>query len=43
MNPKQRWEEEQLNDFQGFVALEQLALISNEHQQLLENETTQNY
>ena len=43
MDPKQRWEQEQLNDFEGFVALKRLALINNEHQQLHEIETIQNY
>ncbi len=34
MDPKIRWEQEQLNELEGFVVLEQLALIDDENEQI---------
>ena len=33
MDPKQRWKQEQLNEFEGFAALEQFAFIQDELEQ----------
>jgi hypothetical protein len=33
MDPKERWEQEQLNEFEGFAALEQLLLMQDEIEQ----------
>ncbi|KAF9761760.1 hypothetical protein NGRA_2405 [Nosema granulosis] len=33
MGPKQRWEQEQLNEFEGFVVLEQISLMQEEIEQ----------
>jgi len=41
MDPKHRWEQEQLNDFEGFVVLEQLSLIHNELEQIHQVKTIQ--
>jgi hypothetical protein len=34
MNPKERWEQKQLNELEGFVVLEQFALMQDELERL---------
>ncbi len=34
MNPKERWEQDQLKELEGFIVLEQLQLIQDEIEQL---------
>jgi hypothetical protein len=34
MNPKERWEQEQLNELEGFVVLERFALMQDELERL---------
>jgi hypothetical protein len=34
MDPKIRWDQEQLNELEGLVVLEQLALVQHENEQL---------
>ncbi len=41
MDPKTRWEQEQLYEFEGFVVLEHLALIQDENEQLHQIELLQ--
>ncbi|CAF3135802.1 unnamed protein product [Rotaria sp. Silwood2] len=41
MDPTNRWEQKQLNELQGFVVLEQLALIQEENEQLPQIDTVQ--
>ncbi len=40
-HPKIRWEQEQINDLEGFVVLEQLALVQDENEQLHQIELLQ--
>jgi hypothetical protein len=41
MDPKERWEQEQLNEFEGFAALEQLLLMQDEIEQQNEINTSE--
>ncbi|CAF2932308.1 unnamed protein product [Rotaria sp. Silwood2] len=41
MDPTNRWKQKQLDELQGFVVLEQLALIQEENEQLPQIDTVQ--
>jgi len=41
MDPKVRWEQEQINQIEGFVILEHLALIQDEIEQLRQIDAVQ--
>jgi len=41
INSKERWEQEQLNELEGFVVLEQLALVHDEIEQMHQIDTVQ--
>jgi hypothetical protein len=41
MDPKIRWDQEQLNELEGLVVLEQLALVQHENEQLHQIELVQ--
>jgi hypothetical protein len=43
MHPKDRWEQEQIEEFEGFVVLEQLQLIYDEVEQLHDIDQTRNW